>query len=208
MKLQGFLLKVAIAQGACAATLYAVTVIVGGLLHPGYSHITQAISELSAAGAVNERVLTACFALVEALTVVFASGFFLAVRGTNRSLSASAVLMSAMGFVGLGFARFPMDQVGTPMTADGQAHIALVILSVPLAIAAVALSMLGWRRQPEGGSMALISFIALCAMLLSGVISGVGVVNGWSVIGIWERVNIGAFLFWQAATAIYLLRRA
>ena len=43
--------------GIVAPVLYVVTIIVGGLIRPGYSHIANAISELTAAGAPNKALL-------------------------------------------------------------------------------------------------------------------------------------------------------
>ena len=43
-------------------------------------------------------------------------------------------------------------------------------------------------------------------MLISGVICGFIGANAGPGIGLWQRINTGAFGFWQIATALYLLR--
>ena len=52
--------------GISAAIIYVGTVILGGLLRPGYSHISMAISELVADGAPNRSLLSSLFLLYNA----------------------------------------------------------------------------------------------------------------------------------------------
>jgi Protein of unknown function (DUF998) len=47
--------------GVAAAILYVGTVILGGLLRPGYNHISMAISELVADGVPNRSLLSSAF---------------------------------------------------------------------------------------------------------------------------------------------------
>jgi hypothetical membrane protein len=44
-------------SGVLAPIIYVATVILGGLLRPGYSHVAEAISELVATGAPNRPLL-------------------------------------------------------------------------------------------------------------------------------------------------------
>ena len=53
--------------GVVAPLVYIGTVILGGLLRPGYSHVAQAISELMAAGAPNKLLLDTLFTLYDIL---------------------------------------------------------------------------------------------------------------------------------------------
>ncbi len=201
-------LRAAIAQGISVPIFYASATLIGGLYHPGYSHISQAVSELSAAGAPNQNWLLAAFTVVEILTFIFGLGYYLSVRKINQMLSISAMLVAAIGVIGLGFARFPMDQVGTAMTSDGEMHLVIVAISALLAVVAVTLAGLGWKRHPGGKQLASLSFLLLGAMLLSGVLSGFTIANEWPGIGIWQRINIGAFSLWQICTAIHIWRLA
>ncbi len=201
-------LRVAIAQGITVPILYASAALIGGLYHPGYSHISQAVSELSAAGAPNQSRLLVAFTVVEILTFIFGVGYYLCVRKINLMLSLSALLMVAIGIIGLGFARFPMDQVGTAMTTDGEMHMVIVAISASLAVVAVSLAGLGWKRHPGGERLANLSLLLLGAMLVSGFLSGLTIVNEWPGIGVWQRINIAAFSLWQICTAIHIWRLA
>ena len=74
--------------GVSAAVIYIGTVILGGLLRPGYSHISMAISELVADGAPNWSLLSPLFLLYNALLTVFGIGLFIKVNSqTGRKMS-------------------------------------------------------------------------------------------------------------------------
>jgi hypothetical protein len=100
-----------------------------------------------------------------------------------------------------------MDPVGSPITFDGAMHLAIVTVSAVAAIAAVLLAGLGWRRIPGAHGLAVASFVALAVMLASGLVSGYLGASAGPGIGLWQRVNTGAFGLWQIATAVHLLRR-
>ena len=200
-------LRLAVAQGITAPVIYLGVIVVGGARRPGYSHLHQAVSELTEAGAPDRVGLNIALAVMELLTVAFGLGYFVAVRQVDRHLAASAALMVVIGVAGLGFARFPMDPVDAPITFDGGMHLVLVSISAVAAIAAVLLAALGWRRVQGTRGLGVFSFAMLAAMVASGVISGYVGANGGPGIGVWQRINTGAFGLWQVATALFLLQR-
>jgi len=197
---------VALIQGITAPILFWLVAVVGGLLRPGYSHVSQAISELTEAGAVNKVYLDLSLLAMEALTILFGVGFFWVVCNASWRLKSSAALLVFIGFVGLLFYRYPMDPMGTEMTPDGRMHLVIVTVLAVAAILAVLLSARGWTSVSGGHGIARMSYVLLAAMLFSGVASAVVGLQGLPGIGIWQRVNTGAFSAWQIATAIYLLR--
>mgnify|MGYP001816327058 CR=1 FL=1 len=198
-------IKLAVTQGIAAPLVYLGVVVVGAALRPGYSHYTQAVSEMTQAGA-DRFGLTVALTAMEALTIAFGLGFFWIVRARDRRLAASALALVAIGVVGFGFAPFPMDPVGSPMTGPGMMHLVIVTISALAAIAAVLLSALGWRRRPEARWIAVVSAVALAGMLVSGFAAAIVGANGWQGVGFWQRIYTGAFGFWQIATALFLLR--
>jgi hypothetical protein len=68
-----------------APVVYVVTLILGGLLRPGYSHISQAVSDLIASGAPNKSLLDPLFAIYNLLTVAFGSELFKRVHAANQN---------------------------------------------------------------------------------------------------------------------------
>ena len=186
---------------------YAFAAVIGGIAHPGFSHISNAVSELTASGAPNQGPLIVAFAVTELQKIMFGIGVFIAVRGLGKGLVASAVLMVAIGALGLGFVRFPMDQISVPPSFDGRMHIGIVSISAVLAIATITLAGVGWRSVRNAEYLSRLSFVLLAIMLGSGLVSAFVVANGWPALGVWQRLNIGAFSVWQITTSVHLLYR-
>src|SRR5690349_24806688 len=92
--------------GMLAALIYIGTVILGGLLRPGYSHITHAISELIAAGAPNTTLLNPLFTLYDLLLAAFGAGLLLTVTASpvqsgTRSGAWGALALIVSGMLGV-----------------------------------------------------------------------------------------------------------
>src|SRR5689334_15191340 len=90
--------------GMFAAIIYIGTVILGGLLRPGYSHISMAISELVADGAPNRPLLSSLFLLYNALLTVFGIGLFLKVNsqpGRKISGYVGSIALILVGIAGI-----------------------------------------------------------------------------------------------------------
>lgn len=77
--------KVLMLCGILAPVVYVLTVILGGVLRPGYSHVSQAISDLMATGAPNKSLLDPLFALYNLLAIAFALGLFQHVRNDHQN---------------------------------------------------------------------------------------------------------------------------
>jgi hypothetical membrane protein len=74
--------RLMVLSGTLAPVIYVGTVILGGLLRPGYSHVAQPISELVAAGAPNKPLLSGLFIIYNVLCSVFGIGLFLQVQNS------------------------------------------------------------------------------------------------------------------------------
>ncbi len=86
-------------SGIAAAIIFLISVIVTGILHPNYSHLTQAISELGANEAPYQDILN-YGGLVPAgiLTFIFSIGMFRNIRGnTSLYLCSSLVMLIGLG---------------------------------------------------------------------------------------------------------------
>src|SRR5215217_5255982 len=96
--------KILMLCGVAATIIYVGTVILGGLLRPGYSHISIAISELVADGAPNRTLLSLLFLFYNLLLSLFGIGLFLKVRdqsqGRVRGMIGSLALV-AVGAAGV-----------------------------------------------------------------------------------------------------------
>lgn len=187
-----------------APLLYSAVVILGGVLTPDYSHVNQAISELTATGAIRRSQLEPGFAIYNVLVVVFALGLFMRTRRWGRMFRWGSVVVGLTGFLGLISWPFPMDAVGAPATPAGIAHLVTAGLLSIGTMAAMLLLGLGWRRRPEGKVRSLLTLLALAAVFVSGLLAAIAAAQGWPAMGFYERITIGIFLAWMFLTALDL----
>lgn len=186
--------------GAAAPILYVVTVVIAGAVVPGYDHVTDPISALTAAGRPDIRWIEAAFALYNLLLLAFASaGLALAIRTWRWTFVALLVTAGA----GLLMWPFPMDMPGSQVSATGMVHIGLAILASTSTIAAILLSVLAWHRLRHR-ELTLFSVTCLCLVVSAGFLAGVAAALGWPVIGLLERCTIGGFEIWLFVTAMFL----
>jgi Protein of unknown function (DUF998) len=85
--------------GMLAPVVYVGAVIMGGVLRPGYSHISQFVSELIEAGAPNKSLLDPLFALYNLLTIAFGIGLFTSVRAMSKNKGKVSGSLGALVYV-------------------------------------------------------------------------------------------------------------
>jgi hypothetical protein len=194
-------------SGTAATVVYVVAVILGGFLRPGYSHVTQAVSELLEAGAPNTAVLDPLFLLYNLLTVPFAAGVFLLGRESreHRPLATAAAMVLLLEAVA-GFVTvfFPQDVPGTPFTITGSLHIGLAGISSLTTMAAMLLVALWFRRTRLVCGFALYSLLSLVVVFVTGGVAAATTALNVPVNGLAERITIGGFLQWMLVVGLGL----
>lgn len=166
--------------------LYIVIVLAAVL--PGYDPVTDPISALTAAGRPGIKWIEAGFGLYNLLLMAFASaGWTLADSGWRR------VFVTLMVTAGAGLLMWPfaMDMPGAPVSAGGMFHLGLAAVASISTIVAVWLSILNWQRFGHR-QMRWFSSVCLAVIALSGVAAAAGAALGWPVVGLLERLTIGA----------------
>ena len=123
-------------SGIIAPAFFTLMVVVAGLHYSGYSHLTQAISELGAVDAPNPLIQDANFLVTGLLIVTFALGLR---RGLDLRLSSAAgsILVGAFGAVMVVHAFLPCDSGCEFVTTVGSAHNVTGLLAFLSAIAGV-----------------------------------------------------------------------
>jgi hypothetical protein len=194
--------------GVFAPLVYAAAVILGGRLTPGYSHLAHPISALSMAGAPAAAVLDPIFTVYNALMVVFAFALGRAFRGRGLVLGLGApVLVALIGLTGILMNVYPMDPIGTPLTDAGRVHIWLAAIASVASMLAVLVVALPLRRDPQWRRFGGYALISMIVILASGAFAALAAARASPVMGLWERVTIGAFLQWVLVLALLLLAR-
>jgi len=194
--------------GILAPVVYVGTVIVGGAIRPGYSHIAQAVSELIESGAPNKPVLDALFIVYNLLASAFGLGMFAVIRarGGNKgktSGSWGALLLVAIGVLGLAMTLFfPMDPRNAQATLAGTMHLVLagiISLGTMLTILLIGLWL---RNDPRLGKYWTYSLITDIVVFVSGGLAAASAASASKFMGFFERVTIGAFLQWVLVMAL------
>ena len=199
-------LTLPIVAGLLAPVLYAASVAVFGGVTPGYSHFANAISELNQPDAPYRRAVDSVFVLYNLLLILFAlslrRGF--AERGARVSPLASLFLFLT-GLSGVAMTTlFPMDPVGSQATFGGQMHLILAGAESVGTILTVYFFARSLRRGGEWPRLAGYSFLTLVVILVSGAFAAFAAWRASPVLGLWERITIGAFLLWIWVLALTL----
>jgi hypothetical protein len=200
--------------GVLSPIVYIVTVILGGFLTTGYNHISQAVSDLIAAGASSKALLDPLFAIYNLLTFAFGIGLFLLVRSEDqnqRKLAGTlgALSLTAEGVFGFLTLFFPEDAGGltTAISATGTMHIVFASLSSLTTMLTILLMGFWFRGSPRMHKYGLYSYITLGVVFITGGLAAMNIATGGPIGGLMERITIGGFLQWLFVVALRFLSR-
>jgi hypothetical protein len=189
--------------------MYVFLYVLGGALRPGYSHISDSVSELLTPGAPNKRLLAVIQVVYALLHVLFGLGVVWVVSGlaggkVSGLIGAWAIV--AIGVATVGTAIFPQDAEGTPATTPGQLHKALVFgVLVPGSI--VSTVFLGvWSSQAGVFcGFDVYSYITAGLIVVMGGVGGATLRTRFA--GLSERVAAVVTHQWLFVLALLLLLR-
>jgi hypothetical protein len=192
--------KALLAAGALSSLMYIVaTDVVAASLWENYSRTGDMVSKLFAVGAPGRTVLVVFAGVYTVLFTAFGFG----VRASahrNRALRVTAALLIAYGLWNIVAGFFPLD-LNNDASLPG--HIAVTIVQLTLMVSAMgcaAAAFRGWLRW--------YSIASLFTSVILGAVSFMFAAQApHPVLGIGERISIGAFLLWVAVLAGALWRR-
>jgi hypothetical membrane protein len=198
------------AFGAAGPIIFLAVATLLGLLQPGYSMTTHAISELALGP--HGWVQTANFYMIGLAFIAFACGLYFDLghrsRGA-RGLVSALLVVSGVGLILSGV--FPTDPPGAPETGTGALHnLAFLVVFFPL-IAAYPFIALVLRKEPGFRTHTLVT--ALMPLVVFGLMfvyvgfgSGVGD-PFYGVSGLIQRALITVAFGWITVTGWLLLAR-
>jgi Protein of unknown function (DUF998) len=200
--------KVLPACGILASLLY--VAMMQAIRYGGYSATSQTVSELSAIGAPTRPLWFWLAWVYTALVIAFGWGVW-KWAGSNRPLRVVGGMILASGLLGLVWPFAPMHQRDVLAAGGGTLsdtmHIILGFVTVLLFLLTVGFGAAAFGRRFRVYSIATI-VIALVFGALTGVEGpriSANLPTPW--IGLWERINIAAYMVWVAVLAVALLRR-
>jgi hypothetical protein len=189
--------------GALSSLLYAAMLIIVPLRWPGYSSAGQAVSELSAIGSPTRSLWVPFGALYTVLVSAFGVGVLLS-AGRQRALRVAGIVLVIYGIFGLFWP--PMHLRGAQPTLTDTLHVLFAVATVLLMLSAIAFGAAALGKAFRAYSIATLGVFVLFGTLtfLQAPRIAANLPTPW--LGVWERVNIGAFLVWVVVFATVLSR--
>lgn len=197
--------KLLILSGILAPIIYVGTVLLGGILRPGYSHLAEAISELVAAGAPNKPLLSSLFIVYNVLCSAFGIGLLqqtINTSGRKTSGKFGAISLILIGIIGVLLELFfPQDPGGQAVTFAGTMHIILASMAALLTMITIVSTGLWFREIPRFKGYTLYSVITFAVIFVAGgSVPILGMTHPY--FGLLERIPIGAFIQWLFVTGL------
>lgn len=191
--------------GAIAVFFYVFHVVLGGWLWEGYRHLQQPISDLTAQGAPDRRVLTVITLLYGICSIVFAASAYIAFKRFAPKISRIGMLVFlVMHLVSITYGLFPQNAPGAPLSFTGVMHLAVTALIVPLTILAPLLVGIGLRKDRDFKVYGQYSLATGVFILIAGGTAAIFFAQGWPYFGLVERFNIGALQLWMLVSSLLL----
>lgn len=188
-----------LSAGVASSVLYVVaTDVVAAARWEHYSRTGQMVSDLFAVGSPGKPLLDALFVGYTVLMTAFGAGVWMSAPG-NLALRAGGALLVAYGASNPVASLFPLD-----LADPGSVPMHIVVTNVQLAlmVAAMGLVAAGWPGRFRGYTI-----MSLVTMVVMGIVAFAAAPQAPNlVLGIGERISIGAFLLWVAVLAVALWR--
>ncbi len=203
MSRQSRLLTASALAGIIAPIVFTIIVIVLGFLWTGYSHLTQAISELGETGAPNMNIQALNFIILGILTIVFAIGL----TAHDRRFRSASVLVGTYGFSALLATVFPCDP-GCPTTSTSVAQVAHNLDALIAFIGFAIAPLFFWRSGktlPSWTKLASWSLrIAIVSISLLGAYLIINIFALSPYTGLLQRIFLGLLFAWMIMIAVHL----
>ncbi|UPT69874.1 MAG: DUF998 domain-containing protein [Flavobacterium sp. JAD_PAG50586_2] len=192
-----FIARILLNCGILAAFWYVTITILVPTFYKGYQTPAFTISELSALEAPTRIMWVLLILLYPLLLISFGWGV-LYVAYKNRALLIAGKLLIIYGIINLYWP--PMHQRQVIAAGDGtltdSLHIVWAVITLLLSLA-----LMGFAAAGLGKHFRLYTVMTWVIFIIFGVLtfidsSGIQTNQPTPYIGIWERINIGAFLLW------------
>ena len=200
--------KITLFCGILSSLLYVAMNIICAGQYEGYNAASQTVSELSAIGAPTRPLWVQMSIAYALLLLVFGWGMLQA-AGSNRKIRIMGVLLIGYTIIGLFWP--PMHQrevlaAGGGTTTD-TLHIVFTFLTVP-----VMLAIIMFGAASFGKRFRWYSIVTIIIQIIFGVLTGLNAPAMEAdlptpLMGLWERISIGAYMLWIIVLAILLLKR-
>ena len=99
----------------------------------------------------------------------------------------------------------PQDPIGSPATPSGGLHLAPAAIKSPSSIIILALSVRQFQARGDVHCAAFCAVVPAITIVFGGA-AALATANRWPLMGLFERLTIGAFEAWMLVIAVKVLR--
>jgi hypothetical protein len=190
MKTKKIIWIIFLSSGILSVIFYTLHVVLGGMLWQDYNHITQAISDLTAAGAPDYELLRILTTIYGYLALLFSIVLLkLLWEHVSVLVKTGLVLLFIMEFCSsIGYGLFPLNE--ETAVFQNTMHILVTAFVVLCAIGSMFFTGIGFIKTPGLKKLGIYTVISGVIITLSGAGTGIITGLGFQFIGLIERVNI------------------
>ena len=195
--------RLAAVCGIAVPIISVIVMLAVGYLHPGYSIVTQRISELGAAGAPYAIVMNLAGLIASGvLLMVLSLGLYLGVRDGRASMIGAALLaLSGAALVMTGI--FTLDAGGLAVSGPGMAHGFFARIGESAIIVAALAMSFGLRKDKRWHALALYSLMTAVVATALYLVTDLDFVAPWK--GVVQRLLVAVPLMWIEVMSVRLL---
>jgi len=196
--------------GILSSLLYVAMNIIVAMQWQEYSSVSQTVSELSAVDAPTRPLWVGLAYFYTLLIIAFGCGIWMSADG-SRSLRIAGAMILIYGIIGFFWPLAPMHQrevlaAGVHSLSD-TLHLVFAGVTILLMFLAI-----GFTAAALGRAFRIYSIVSIIILLVFGGLTAIDAPHVQSNLptpyaGVWERINIGVFLFWVIVLAVILLRK-
>jgi hypothetical protein len=195
--------------GIFSSMLYVAMTVVTAMQWEGYSSTSQTISELSAVGAPTRPLWVWLGAVYTVLVTAFGWGVWRS-AGPNRTLRIVGSLILTYGLLAVLWPFAPMH-LREVLAAGGGTwtdtlHLVLASVTVLVMLLAIGCAAATFGKPFRWYSILTVAILVAFGALTFVDAPGLAADLPTPWIGVWERINVGAFLLWVVVLAVALLR--
>jgi Protein of unknown function (DUF998) len=202
--------KILLGCGIASALLYVAADIFGATRWEGYSPVSQTVSELIATGAPSRPLVVPLFVLYSLLVYAFGLGVWQS-AGQKRALRLTALGLIGKEVLGLMVTLlFPIHLRQALAAGEGTLSDTMHGIFTLVGVLFMLLA-LGSGATAFGKPFRLYSIVTILALVVGGTLAGLdqprlaaNLPTPW--MGVWERINIFAYLLWVVVLTIALFR--
>lgn len=162
--------------------------ILGGILQPGYDHIRDDVSSLTALGAPNKLLFDIMTITNFVLGIIFLIGLIMVIKELKGEIAGPVILLIGK-IIGITVPIFfPLNYGGEPTGFTGMAHLIIVMITGFIALAGMIVMWRGLRKVDEWKGYGIYSLITFVLTLIFTMI--LVIAAGSEVMGLAERLVI------------------